>query len=91
MSAQMSKCGPVELIVLVRIVPLIQVELHCGVAVLLRFCGRLAELLRRRQPRLVEGRVEIEADAIAELPAKQLVDRQVQRLAREIPQRGFHG
>ena len=82
--------GPVELIVLVGIVALIQVELHRGVAVLLRFGGPVGEHLRRRQPLLIQRGVEVEADAIAEFSAKQLVHRHVQRLAREIPQRRFH-
>ena len=82
---------PVELVVLVRVVPLIEVELDGGVAGL----GGLASPPVRTAPAWAaspdRAPYPVDADAIAELPAEQLVHRHVQRLAGQIPQRGFHG
>ena len=72
-------------------VGLIQVELDRGIAVLDGLGRRRGELLRRGQPRLIERRVAVDADLVAELPAEQLIHRHVQRLAGQIPQRRFHG
>ena len=82
---------PVELIVLVGIGGLIQVELDGGIAVIDGLRRHRGELLGRGQPRLIQRRVAVDADLVAELPAEQLIHRHVQRLAGQIPQRRFHG
>jgi hypothetical protein len=86
MSAQMS-----TLIVPVRIVRLIEVELHGRVPHLRGGRRGLGELLRPRQLRLVQRRVDIDADAVPELSAEQLVHRHVQGLAGQVPEGRFHG
>ena len=72
------------------IVRLIQVEFHGGVAILGRLCRRLSKLLRGGELCLIQGGIQVHTDAIAELAAEQLIHREVQRLAGQIPERRFH-
>jgi hypothetical protein len=82
--------GPVVQIVLLRVVVLIEVELHCIEAHADRLTRSLRERLRLRQLHLVERGIHIDTNPIAKLAAEQLIHGESKRLAREIPQRRLH-
>jgi hypothetical protein len=64
---------PVELVVLIGVVALIQIELHGRVTVFRRLRRSLPELIGRGQLCLMQGRIQIDADSIAEPAAEQFL------------------
>src|SRR5690606_37943899 len=81
--------GPVVSVVLVMIVELVQVEFYRSKAHLLCPLSVFRKILGRGEAGLIERGVAIHAYLVAELTAKQLINRDVQCFPRKIPQRRF--
>ena len=75
--------GPVDRVPAVRVLALVDVDLHGGEA---HVADAAELLLGLRVVRVLRLRVAVDADLVPHLAAEKLVDRQPERLARQIPE-----
>src|SRR5690606_14937317 len=77
---------PVVSIILLRIVPLVKVELDTCETHILAFFRGLRKIRGRWQIALVQSSITIDSDLVSEFSSKELINGYVEYLARDIPQ-----